>query len=190
MENQEQQIAEADAPRRPIPGTGLFEILTYIVGALLLFVVVTTFVGKIIEVDGSSMYPTLEDKEKMVVSNLFFEPQQGDIVIFTKKSFSDNPLVKRVIATEGQTVDISLESGQVSVNGEILNETYINEITSVLSDVEFPVTVPEGCIFVMGDNRNASTDSRASVIGMVDARCIIGKVYWIIYPFNKIGAVD
>ena len=189
MKSPDRETTMTGAPPQHIRGTGLFEFLTYIVGAVLLFAFITGFVGRIIEVDGKSMNPTLNDLERMVVSNLFFEPKQGDIVIFTKESFSPEPLVKRVIATEGQTIDIDLESGEISVDGVVLQEDYIAEITSLLYDVQFPVTVPEGCIFVMGDNRNHSTDSRASAIGMVDKRCVIGKVYAVIFPLNKMRLI-
>lgn len=189
MERAESEMTQKAASPKPIKGAGIFEILTYIVGAVLLFAFITGFIGRIIEVDGKSMNPTLGDRERMVVSNLFFEPEQGDVVIFTKESFSEDPLVKRVIATEGQTIDIDLESGDVIVDGKILQEDYIAEITSLLYDVQFPVTVPEGCIFVMGDNRNHSTDSRASVIGMVDKRCVIGKVYAVIFPLNEMRLI-
>ena len=117
-------------------------------------------------------------------------PEKGDIVILTKDSFMTSPIVKRVIATEGDTVDIDFETGEVSVNGEVLDETYIAEKTQTHFDMDFPQTVPEGCIFVMGDNRNHSTDSRCEALGMVDTRYVIGKVLMRIYPLNEIGTVS
>ena len=95
------------------------------------------------------MVPTLQNGNQLLVSNLFYTPEKGDIVILTKDSFMTSPIVKRVIATEGDTVDIDFETGEVSVNGEVLDETYIAEKTQTHFDMDFPQTVPEGCIFVM-----------------------------------------
>jgi len=141
-------------------------------------------------VDGTSMLPTLEDGDRMLVSNLLFTPEQGDIIIFRKASFKEEPLVKRVIAVAGQTVDIDPVAGTVSVDDVVLEEDYISEPTSLMYDVTFPVTVPEGCVFVMGDNRNDSADSRYGPIGMVDTRYIIGKVYAVITPFSRFGGLE
>ena len=101
-----------------------------------------------------------------------------------------SPIVKRVIATKGDTVDIDFSTGTVSVNGEVLEESYIAEPTTTQYDITFPQTVPEGCIFVMGDNRNHSTDSRYGQLGMVDTRYVIGKVLMRIFPFREIGTVS
>ena len=136
------------------------------------------------------MVPTLQNGNQLLVSNLFYTPEKGDIVILTKDSFMTSPIVKRVIATEGDTVDIDFETGEVSVNGEVLDETYIAEKTQTHFDMDFPQTVPEGCIFVMGDNRNHSTDSRCEALGMVDTRYVIGKVLMRIYPLNEVGTVS
>jgi signal peptidase I len=164
----------------------LESIVTAIISCILIFV----FLGRIIDVDGISMVPTLNDRDKVLMSGLFYTPKQGDIIVLTKESFSEIPLVKRVIAVEGQTVDINFNTGEVSVDGTVLNEPYINEITHRQFDVVFPVTVPEGCIFVMGDNRNRSTDSRDSQVGFVDKRCVLGKVYLRIWPIRDIGIVS
>lgn len=160
-------------------------LLISLAAVILLFV----FGVRIIGVQGSSMVPTLQQSNQLLVSNLFYTPEKGDIVILTKDSFMDSPIVKRVIATEGDTVDIDFETGEVTVNGEVLQEDYIAEPTTTYYDMTFPQTVPDGCIFVMGDNRNHSTDSRDSQLGMVDTRYIIGKVLMRIYPFNEIGTV-
>lgn len=168
----------------------IFTWLECVVVALLCFVFVTIFLGRITGVDGSSMYPTLEDGDKVVVSNFAVSVQRGDVIIFTSEYFH-SPLVKRVIATEGQTVDIIPQTGQVIVDNEVVEEKYINdEPARLLYDMDFPATVPEGCLFVMGDNRNYSTDSRSSRVGMVDARNVIGRVYVIITPLGHFGKVD
>ena len=153
-------------------------------------ILIFVFCVRIIGVQGDSMLPTLQDSNQLLVSNLFYTPEKGDIVILTKDSFMDSPIVKRVIATEGDTVDIDFETGEVQVNGETLQEDYIAEPTTTYFDMTFPQTVPEGCIFVMGDNRNHSTDSRDAQLGMVDTRYVIGKVLMRIYPFSEIGAVS
>ena len=120
------------------------------------------------------------------------------IVVLEKKSFGDEPIVKRIIATEGQTVDIDFEKGIVYVDGEPLAEDYVNDLTYYEADFDGEVTVPEGCVFVMGDNRNASSDSRDSRIGMIDTRSILGKVYFVVLPgtdengdrkWSRIGSV-
>lgn len=165
----------------------LYDWVQCLVGALVIGILVFMFIGRVIGVSGTSMYPTLHDTDKIIISNLFYEPDNGDIVVLQTDSFSEEPIVKRVIATEGQTVDIDFANGVVYVDGVALDEPYTNTPTNDRQDFNGQVTVPEGCVFVMGDNRNGSTDSRTSRIGMVDKRCIIGKVYMIIVPGNSEG---
>lgn len=161
---------------------------------LIFFVILFTFFIRLIGVDGSSMYPTLKDKDIMLVSNLLYSPQKGDIVVLNKSEFWNNrPIVKRVIATGGDTIDIDVTTGDVLVNGKALNEPYINEKIDPLKSLgtmQYPATVPEGCIFVMGDNRNYSSDSRSIDLGMVDERYILGHVLRVIYPFEDFGAIE
>ena len=160
---------------------------------LIFFVVVFTFFVRLIGVDGSSMYPTLQDRNIMLVSNLFYTPEKGDIVVLNKQGFwNDQPIVKRVIATGGDTIDIDEVTGDVLVNGEVLDELYIAEKINTLEkmgDLTYPQTVPEGCLFVMGDNRNGSTDSRCSDLGMVDERYVLGHVLSVVFPFSSFGSV-
>ncbi|HIY52657.1 MAG TPA: signal peptidase I [Candidatus Agathobaculum merdavium] len=160
---------------------------------LIFFVVVFTFFVRLIGVDGSSMYPTLQDRNIMLVSNLFYTPEKGDIVVLNKQGFwNDQPIVKRVIATGGDTIDIDEVTGDVLVNGEVLDELYIAEKINTLEkmgDLTYPQTVPEGCLFVMGDNRNGSTDSRWSDLGMVDERYVLGHVLSVVFPFSSFGSV-
>jgi len=167
----------------------LYDWAQALVFSISLIVVLFTFFFRIIGVDGASMEPTLYNNDKVVVTNMFYTPKQGDVIVLLKKSFLDEPLVKRVIATEGQTVDIDFIAHEVRVDGVLLDEPYVKAPISRPGDIEFPVTVPEGCVFVLGDNRNNSADSRLSKIGMVDERCILGRVIYRIYPFDSIGGI-
>ena len=168
----------------------IYDWLQCIVVALVTSILIFVFIGRVTGIIGPSMEKTLFNNDRVVISNLFYTPKQGDIVIWTKESFANEPIVKRVIATENQTVDIDFNTGKVTVDGVLLDEPYINGQMWRHYDVTFPVKVPEGSLFVMGDNRNVSYDSRASAIGMVDKRCVLGKVYFLISPFNRIGKVN
>ena len=168
----------------------IYDWVQCIVYALVACVVVFVFFFRTIDVVGHSMDPTLHEGDKLIVTNLFNTPKYGDIVVLRKESFSDKPIVKRVIATEGQTVDIDFETGIVYVDGEALDEPYTAEPATRALDFDGEVTVPEGCIFVMGDNRNKSTDSRDDAIGMVDTRYIIGREIVRVFPLNKFGFVS
>ena len=159
--------------------------------ALIFCVIVFVFLVRLVYVNGNSMYPTLNNNDLMLVSRVFYTPRTGDIVVFKKDAYDANKaLVKRVIATEGQVININFEIGAVYVDGEEIKEDYIRELTYNKLDFIGPQTVPEGCVFVMGDNRNESTDSRNSLIGMVDSRLIIGKVLYVIYPLDAFRKVQ
>lgn len=182
-------------------GRDLYEWVQALVCSVLAVVVVFTFAIRLIGVDGHSMVPTLQDGDRLLVLNsmLYHDYQYGDIVVLRKDSFLEEPIVKRVIATEGQTVDIDFTMGSVYVDGKLLKEDYINELTFLEEGTEFPLTVPKGSIFVMGDNRNHSSDSRDSRLGTVDARYVIGKAVILAFPgpdewtgkrsFERIGVI-
>jgi len=160
---------------------------------LAIVMVVFLFLFRIVIVSGSSMYSTLWNGDWLLVTGSVFsnEPEQGDIVVASKSSFnSGEPIIKRVIATEGQTVDIDFEKGIVYVDGVALEESYINTSTTLNLGTEFPLTVAEGCVFVMGDNRNNSTDSRSPEIGQIDCREIIGKAIILFLPGTDNGSVE
>ena len=165
-------------------GRDLYEWVQALVCSVLAVVILFTFVIRLIGVDGHSMVPTLQDGDRLLVLNslLYDDYQYGDIVVLRKDTFLDEPIVKRVIATAGQTVDIDFNTGSVYVDGALLKENYINELTYLEEGTEFPLTVPEGSIFVMGDNRNHSSDSRDSRLGTVDTRYVIGKAVFLAYP--------
>ena len=166
----------------------VYEWIQCLVYALVICVIVFVFLFRVVDVDGDSMNPTLLNADKLIVSDVFYKPKQGDIVIFRKDDYKSEALVKRVIATEGQTIDIDFDRGRVYVDGELLDEPYIAELTKNQLDFKGAQTVPEGCVFVMGDNRNASSDSRRASIGMVDERLIVGKVLFKIFPLDRIGS--
>ena len=167
-----------------------FEWADALVFAVVIVVLLFTFLFRTIAVEGSSMVPTLLNGDRLIVSHLFYQPQPGDIVVIIRPENDTTAIIKRIIAVEGQTVDIDFDAGSVMVDGQVLEETYINEPTNMKRDVDFPVTVPEGCVFVMGDNRNHSLDSRDSSIGMVDQRYILGKAVFRFFPFHKIGLIE
>lgn len=182
--------------------TMLFDWLDVLAHAIIVVVICFSFFFRIATIDGPSMRDTLQHGEKVVITNLFYKPKVGDIVVisrnkensvFTEVTNDNTPIIKRIIATEGQTVDINFVLGVVSVDGVALDEPYTLTPTNLKSDVEFPVTVPEGCVFVLGDNRNDSKDSRSSDIGedgMVDTRYILGHAIYRVFPFDKIGKID
>ena len=157
---------------------------------LMLVLIVFLFIFRIIVVSGDSMKMTLLDGDYLLLlSNTFYhEPRQGDIVVISKKAFDNGaPIVKRVIATEGQTVDIDFDSGIVYVDHTPLEEPYINNLTINEEGMDFPLTVDENCIFVLGDNRQVSRDSRYPGIGQVDEREILGKAIFLMVPGNDHG---
>ena len=181
---------------------GLYEWVQVLVCAVTATVLLFTFAARVVLVSGPSMRETLQHQDCLLVMNahLCGGFEAGDIVIIRKESFKDGePIVKRVIATEGQTVDIDFAEGIVYVDGEALEEDYIREPTYTAEGTEFPLTVPEGSIFVMGDNRNHSSDSRSSDLGTVDTRYVIGKAAFLIFPgpdyetekrdFKRIGVI-
>ena len=160
----------------------VYDWIQCIIFALVFCVLLFVFAVRMVNVVGHSMVPTLEQSDKVVISNLFYYPKQGDVVVLRKQTLMQEPIVKRIIATEGQTVDIDFNLGQVYVDGELLDEDYINDYTYREEGTVFPLTVPEGEVFLMGDNRNHSNDSRDSSLGTVDTRLLIGKAVFLVFP--------
>ncbi len=170
--------------KKPSLLSSAYDWLESIVSAIVICILLFLFVVRVVTVDGSSMKPTLHNGERVLITRIFSAPKQGDIVVLTQHSYGEDCLVKRVIATEGQTLDIDFDRGIVTVDGVRLDEPYIAELTHRKLDFAGPVTVKEGCIFCMGDNRNESTDSRSSRIGQIDTRCVLGKALFRIWPLS------
>ncbi len=183
MKNNQTELANVPA-EASTTGESLYEWVRALVSSVLAVVLIFTFVVRLIGVDGHSMVPTLQNGDRLAVAVgvLAGKYRAGDIVVLRKQSFLDEPIVKRVIAVGGQTVDIDFATGSVEVDGKVLNEPYINELTFRSDGTEFPLTVPEGSVFVMGDNRNHSNDSRDVRLGTVDTGYIIGKAVLLLYP--------
>lgn len=169
---------------------------------LAIFMLVYILCFRTVVVRGASMYDTLMEGDRLLLVNhlLYWEPQQGDVIVASKDSFrSGDCFIKRVIATEGQEVDIDFSTGTVYVDGQVLEEPYLYSQTLNFEGVTFPVTVPEGCLFVMGDNREESLDSRSHSIGFVDEREVLGKAIFLMIPgvdentnsrdFGRIGVI-
>lgn len=181
-----------------VPAKGvktLYEWLEETVIALTLVILVFTFLFRVVTVTGESMLPNFVEGQKLIVTNLGHSVEQGTVVVIT--NVLNEPIIKRVIATEGQTVDIDYETGVVYVDGEAVDETQFgleNGITtrpySTLEAMVFPQTVPEGCVFVLGDNRGVSKDSRYTEVGMVDTRHILGEAVFTLYPFDRFGVIE
>ena len=172
-------------------GTGsILEYLHDVVYILAMLLVVFTFCMRMVIVSGSSMFSTLADGDYLLLINrpLCGELEQGDIVVASMERFKDGePIVKRVVATEGQTVDIDFRAGIVYVDGVALEEEYTYTPTHLSEGMEFPLVVEEGCLFLMGDNRGDSRDSRAPEIGLVDEREILGRAVFLLMPGTGTG---
>ena len=182
--------AETGLPEKLTLSQNLVLYLHDVIYYLAAICVILLVVFRIVIVSGTSMNGTLLDGDYLLLlSNVFYtQPEQGDIVVLSKESFDDGtPIVKRVIATEGQIVDFDFENGIVYVDGLPLEEDYILEKTYNPGDFQYPLVVQEGCVFVMGDNRNNSRDSRFLDIGLVDKREILGKAIFLFVPGTNYG---
>ena len=165
----------------------LHDLVFLITGVILMF----SLLFRIVVVSGPSMNNTLVDGDWLLLLNnvVYGQPQKGDIIVASKDSFDNGaPIIKRVIATEGETVDIDFDAGIVYVNGTPLEEPYTLTPTNQQEGVAFPITVDEGCIFVMGDNRNVSKDSRSTDIGLIDCREVLGKAIFLFFPGDNKGS--
>ena len=171
----------------------VYELLHDLIYIIAVVTLVFVFFMRMVSVEGPSMTPTLLDGDRLTLlsNTLYTQPKAGDVVVASVPTYSDGEaIVKRVIAVEGQEVDIRYDAsgvGTVYVDGEALDEPYINEAMGypLYETISFPTTVPEGCVFVMGDNRNHSADSRYTDIGIFDERYIMGKALMVVWPGQR-----
>ena len=177
----------------------LHDLVFLLAGIILVFLLLF----RVVVVSGTSMNDTLLDGDYLLLlsSTFYHNPQHGDIIVASKDSYDNgSPIVKRVIATEGQIVDIDFDEGIVYVDNKALDEPYTLTPTTNPEGIDFPLTVEEGCLFVLGDNRNGSKDSRHPEIGLVNKREVLGKVFFLFLPgtnygefpqdFSRIGVID
>lgn len=194
--NTEPEQVQETTPRRRGEGYLLLHDIVYMVAIVTL---VFTFVIRMVGVSGPSMTPTLLDGNYVLVQSNFTyrNVEVGDVVVMLVRSYDDQPIVKRVIATEGQEVYIDFLEGKVYVDGVLLDEPYINNYADYpyqttldyALGMQYPLTVPEGKLFVLGDNRLHSADSRYAEIGLVDERCVLGRVMLTVWRLSEIGLV-
>ena len=188
----------SDPQKRSSAISAILDVTEIFVFSISIVVLIFSFFFRVCTVDGPSMEKTLFDGEKLLISDVAYEPKRGDIIIFHQTGSLNEAVVKRVIATGGETIDIDFKTWTVTItdkNGDVfvLDEPYMNLDDSyplLTSELEFPYLVPEGQLFVMGDNRNRSADSRGSRIGLVDERRVLGRVICRISPIDKFGAVE
>lgn len=199
-------VNDAAAEEKKTAASEIFEWLDVLATAIISVVIIFTLLFRVATIVGNSMLPTLVGKtmdtagDKIIITNLGYTPKNGDIVVISRNmnnsvediNSSDTPIIKRVIAVGGQTVDIDFEKGVVFVDGKELYEPFTNTPTNLKREVEFPVYVPEGYIFVMGDNRNDSLDSRSTLIGengLIDTRYVLGHAVFRVFPLDKMGSL-
>lgn len=169
--------------------------------SMFVILLIFTFLLRLVEVEGTSMLPTLENGDRLVISHLFYKPKQGDVVVLNSEGLNKT-IVKRVIATERQTVVIDYEANTVEVNGELIDEPFLSGDSIDMEDSskfsskylnsetgKYVYRVPNGCIFVLGDNRNMSSDSRVSSVGFVKVSDVLGKAVFRLFPFGSIGRI-
>ncbi len=196
-DNKELTVSEASVndskKTRQSLASSVYDWIEIIIISVATVFILFSFVARIAVVDGSSMLPTLTDGDKLIVRHLFYTPKQGDIIVCQSQTYGlEKPLVKRIIATEGQTVSIDRLTWTVYVDGVALKEDYIYREGGYMVGWEYDtdtITVKEGHVFVMGDHRNDSLDSRTYRVGQIDERYIIGKVVFRFMPFKSFGPV-
>ena len=194
--NEREKMEYTGGPRHAVQPVKRFvahcyEWLEALISSLIVVVLLFTLLFRIVNVSGPSMLTTLQSNDRVLLTSYFYQPKQGDVVVITHTAKLQEPIIKRVIALENQTVDIDFETGTVYVDGQALDESaYIeNGITTQPSDYTYPLTVPPGHLFVLGDNRAVSNDSRSSAVGMIDERYVLGKAEFVVFPFSRFGKI-
>lgn len=205
MKTQEETVYTAETLPMPYEMQGgkktiaeVFEILEMLALVTVCVMICFAFVARMNIVDGHSMDVTLADGQYLVVSDLFYTPKYGDIVVIHDVTATpyDKPIVKRVIATGGQELEIDFKTWTMTIDGTVVDEPYryLDNTKALLTanynldtDGVFHITVPEGEVFVMGDNRNGSGDSRQAALGTIDERCIVGRAYFRLFPIDVAG---
>ncbi|NLA76299.1 MAG: signal peptidase I [Clostridiales bacterium] len=188
-----QDDEQTEAPQKPSFTTNIYDFASIMMSALIMIALMFTFVFRVVGVIGSSMKPTVLQGDWLLTTEKHGGYETGDIVVITQPNYFDEPLIKRVIATGGQKVNIDFNTGTVYVDGIALDEPYKNlsgSLHHVEEEMTFPIEVPQGCLFCMGDNRNASTDSRSNRVGFIDERYILGKAKLRILPFGDVNIYD
>lgn len=178
---------------------GFYDWVRCVLLAVSVVVFCLTFVFRLVEVDGKSMMDTLENADKVVVTDMFYKPHNNDIIVIAHATNYSHPIIKRVIATGGQTVKLDYDNEKIIVDGAELSEDYIKGTTFsnngskdsnyLPADENGNFVIPEGKLFVLGDNRAVSLDSRSPEIGLIDVNDVIGKAQFVVFPFNRFGNV-
>lgn len=168
---------------------GMFDWIKCVIFAVSIVVVCLIFVFRLVDVEGTSMNDTLSSKDKVIVTNLMYTPHNNDIVVISHGAEYEKPIIKRVIAVSGQSIVLDKENDKIIVDGIEIDEPYIKGTTfsGNYGNNEIPEVIPEGKIFVMGDNRKVSLDSRSTEIGLIDVKDVIGKAQFVAFPFDHFG---
>ncbi|MDD6489130.1 MAG: signal peptidase I [Clostridia bacterium] len=188
--NNEELTTQNEETEKVTPATMVFEWTNALITALIIVLLLLTFVFRQVTVNGTSMTDTLKNGDRLIVSNFMYTPKNNDIVVISHGNNYSEPIIKRVIATEGQSLSINYDTGDVVVDGVLLDEPYIKGTTKQLRNpLDIPSVIPEGYVFVMGDNREGSLDSRSTEIGLIPVQNIIGKAEFRMYPFDSFGNI-
>ena len=176
-----------------------YEWIDCAVITIIAILLVFTFLFNQVKIEGGSMNPTLMDEERVIVSDVLYTPEYGDIIVISSEVYDDTPIIKRVIATEGQWVDIfdgvvsvgNTKDTMKPVGSEFVGDIYTESVMSggIYGFHKYPIQVPENHVFVLGDNRSVSLDSRTTDVGFVSEDQILGKALYRIYPFDRFGSI-
>ena len=193
-----------DDLEKPTIVSEIFDWLEAAVASVLAVILVFTFLFRVVGVDGESMQNTLQDKDKVIITHLFYTPEPGDIVVISRKydnnpaedNNQNKPIIKRVIGVAGDVVDLDYEHQQVMITRNGVSRVFeeppdlLGALEKRTGYLDFPLEVKPGKIFVMGDHRNNSYDSRYASLGLIDERYVLGKAVFRIWPASHIGGLS